>query len=54
MLTSKRSAGTGILISQPSAQCDHGAAARTRGKRNPWVVIAFMGMLIATWINALL
>ena len=28
--------------------------ARRRGKRNPWVVIAFMALLVAAWLNALL
>ena len=54
MPTSKRYAGPGVLVSAHPVEQRHGAAARMRGKRNPWVVLAFMGLLVATWINALL
>ena len=53
MQTNKRPDGLGILISTVPAGRGSGAATRPRGKRNPWVVAAFFGLVVAAWINAL-
>ena len=52
MENAKRPEGFGLLGSAPWLGLHADAKSRKRVKRNPWIVVSFFGLVIATWLKS--